>query len=441
MLAFRLRPVSRSLFVGLTAVLLLSACGGGGSSAPAPNTFNVIEGDQQATLTWNDDTSVQYWLFYAPNASFTTVAEWSKLSGAKQLVGGSGKGIHSPTVVTGLTNGTPYYFAMNARKDGGEGGPLTAVIKIIPRVSGNTWLNGDTMSSATTMRGIAQGTDSNDSTSVYVAVGDAGQVMQAPAYISTAKLAWTAKATLGKQLNSVIYALGKFITVGADGYTAYATTPATWTAGTSSDSGTTNLNSVASNGSTVVAVGDNGRILTSTDGQSWTPATAVPAGTPNLYGVTYSTNGTWVAVGASCQVLTSTDAQTWTAKTITASGSGCTDLRSVATVAVTTNNVTSYSFAAVGTGSSGGAIVTSSDGSTWTQLTDVGTAALYAVTPSADGRFAAVGAGGAIFLASSLNTWAAPTTASPTSATLYGLTRGNAIYTAVGSGGANIYSY
>jgi len=442
----RLRIAPAPLLAGSLAALMLSACGGGGSegesATPAPTGLAVAAGDGQVTVTWDDNTRYQYWLYYAPNLSFSTVSAWSKITGAQSRVGyNNDKGIRPPTVVTGLTNGTPYYFAMNGRDDGGKGGPLSAIHSATPRASGDTWRAGGTFTGSPTLRSLALGVDSSDSTSDYVAVGDGGAIYSAPAYTSTTALEWTAKATLGTQLNGVIYTLSKYVTVGADGKTWYSTNPTTWTAGTVSDAGTANLNALASSGATLVAVGDNGRIVRSTDGQSWTPAASVPAGTPNLYGVAYSAKGQWIAVGANCTVLTSTDGNTWATQAVTLSGAGCTDLRSVDTVAVTTNNVTAYYFAAVGTGASGGAVVVSSDGSTFTQLADVGSAPLYAVAASADGRFAAVGASNAIYIATAIDTWVAPTTKPTPGATLYGIARANATYTAVGASGTSIYSY
>lgn len=441
--ASRLRTASASLIVSTFAALALTACGGGGGSGdtPAPTGFTATAGDGQVYVTWNDNTAYQYWLYYAPSVSFATVDQWSKITGASAKVGANNdKGIHPPFIVSSLTNGTNYYFAMNGRDNGSKGGPLTATLLATPRPAGNSWLNGGNLGTGA-MRSLALGTDSNDSSSIYVAVGDGGVVYSAPAYTSSAALSWTAKATLGGQLNGVTYTLSKFVAVGASGKTWYGTTPATWTSGTITDGGTANLNALASNGSTVVAVGDNGRIVYSTDGQTWSTAASVPSGTPNLYGVTYSTKGEWVAVGANCTLLSSSDGSTWSAQTATLTGSGCTDLRSISSVAVTTSGVTTYYFAAVGTGSSGGAVIVSSDGSTWTQLADLGTNPLYAVTASSDGHFAAVGANNAIFIASNINTWATPTTVPTSTATLYGITRANAIYTAVGSAGASIYSY
>lgn len=440
--ASRLRTASASLFVSTFAALVLTACGGGGGSGdtPAPTGFTVTAGDGQVYVSWTDNTAYQYWLYYAPSVSFATVNQWSKITGASAKVGANNdKGIHPPFIVASLTNGTNYYFAMNGRDNGSKGGPLTATLLATPRPSGDTWLSGGTLGG--TMRSLALGIDSSDSSSIYVAVGDGGAVYAAPAYTSNTALSWTSKATLSSQLNGVTYTLSKFVAVGAGGATYYGTTPTTWTAGTISDGGTANLNALASNGSTVVAVGDSGRIVYSTDGQTWSTAASVPSGTPNLYGVTYSTKGQWVAVGDNCTLLTSSDGSTWTTQSATLTGAGCTDLRSISNVAVTTDGVTTYYFAAVGTGSSGGAVIVSSDGSTWTQLADLGTNPLYAVTASADGHFAAVGANNAIFIASNVNTWAAPTTVPSSTATMYGITRANAIYTAVGGGGSSIYSY
>ena len=116
----RLRIAPATLIAGALAALMLSACGGGGgdssSSTPAPSNFAVVAGDGQATVTWDDNTAYQYWLYYAPSVSFSTVEQWSKLTSAQSKVGyNNDKGIRPPMVVTSLTNGTTYYFAMNGR--------------------------------------------------------------------------------------------------------------------------------------------------------------------------------------------------------------------------------------------------------------------------------------------------------------------------------------
>lgn len=434
---FRFSRAASGAVASLLAAALVSACGGGGgSSAGAPANFRVVEGDGQATVSWTAEGGVQYWLFYAPSVSFASVKEWSKLTGAVSKVGyGNDKGIGSPYIATGLTNGTPYYFAVNGRNDGGDGGPLTAVLSVTPRPSGNAWKTGGSFAGAPTLRGVTLGTDSSDNSARYLAVGDGGIVFRSTdAYPSTDPLTWEAKATLGGQLNAVIYTLGKYIAVGTAGKAWYATTADSWSAGSASDARTDGLNALASNGGTVVAVGDNGRILTSTDGQSWSPVGSIPAGTPNLYGVAYSPSGLWVAVGAGCKILTSTDATTWT--TVAASLPGCVDLRGISV-----SGSSPYTLAAVGTGATGGALVTSSDGTTWTQQADLGSTPLYAVAGSYDGRFTAVGGGGAIFFADSLTSWAPPATNTAPAQTMYSVTRGNATYTSVGVGGSSGYAY
>ena len=96
-----LRIAPATLIAGSLAALMLSACGGGGSdsgsSIPAPSGFTVVAGDGQASVTWDDNTAYQYWLYYAPTVSFSTVEQWSKLTGAQSKVGyNNDKGIHPP---------------------------------------------------------------------------------------------------------------------------------------------------------------------------------------------------------------------------------------------------------------------------------------------------------------------------------------------------------
>jgi hypothetical protein len=91
-------------------------------------------------------------------------------------------------------------------------------------------------------------------------------------------------------------------------------------------------------------------------------------------------------------------------------------------------------FLAVG---NGGAILLSTDGTTWTPETSGTTNDLYAVSDNGTG-FIAIGANGTLLTSSDGATWGARN--SGTTQTLYGITYGNATYVAVGAAGTLITS-
>jgi hypothetical protein len=416
----------RLVLTGLLSAALVSACGGGGgSSAPAPTDVSVVAGDTQAVLNWTASSGVEYWLWYKAG---DTVSPSDKTASFKLKVS-------PPYILTGLTNGTKYAFTINARTNDGPGGPGSSIVTATPALAGAAWTLGGALdtTAATSFRSVAYGlTTSGATTHSYVAVGDGGALSKSPAYTSTSALAWTPVATTGTTLDGVnltgvLYALSKYIVVGAGGKVAHGTNISTWTVATSGT--TSDLNAIATNGSIVVAVGAGGTIIHSADGITWTAATSVPT-TENLYGVAYSTKGVWVAAGTNGTLLSSADGSTWTTQ---ASGTTA-SLKSVSAIASTTNSVTTYTIVAAGTN---GTLLTSTDyGVTWTAQT-LGTADLNAVFAST--RFVAVGSGGAIYTSDDAITWTPRT--SPASTSMYGLIHANNIYTAVGAGSSSIYSY
>lgn len=436
----------------LIAATLVSACGGGGGSSSAmPENLQVVEGDSQVTITWKQEAGVQYWLFYAPTTTdIATVEVWRKTTGALSRVGDKGKGISSPYIITGLTNDKSYDFLLNGRIDGGEGGPVASLSPKTPRLSGNAWLAGNSVSSGTLMRSVAYGlTTSGASTYSYVAVGHGGKIYTTPDIDGKRSygaidsgvlqpLNWISptgtQVSGGIDLKGIVYAVGpsKYIAVGTAGSVAYSSDINNWTTLDSTVTGTSNtLNAVANNGSSlVVAVGDNGTIRYSTDGTSWSAANAItPATSANLYGVAYSAKGEWVAVGDGGTVLTSTDGSNWTATT----QSGA--LKSVAAVTHVANNVITYAFVAVG---SDGTVLTRTDDNAWSAQTLAGS--FHAA--SAGSRLVAAGTNGAIFTCEiPCVSWVVPPTKPATTETIFGLLNAQNTYTAVGSNSLSIYSY
>lgn len=422
----------RRLILAATLTALLTACGGGGSSAPAPSNLTVVAGEGQAFINWTAEAGVDYWLWFKAG---TSVSPGEKTASYRLKVS-------PPYVLTGLTDATQYAFTVNARKDGGEGGPGATVQTATTRLAGSTWYTGGTLGTGKTLRSVAYGlTASGASTYSYVAVGDDGAIFRTPDtatgrnYVSSEPLSWvTPTGTLvdsSVDLKGVVYAssIAKYVAVGSNGTAAYSADINTWTTVPGSATGTTQtLNAIATNGSTVVAVGDNGALRYSNDGITWNATSVTPAVTANLRGVAYSTKGVWVAVGSGGTVLTSTDAVNWTATTQTG------DLTAVAAVATTTNSVTTYTFVAVG---ADGTVLTSEDASTWNSTVLAGN--LTAV--SAASRLVALGTNGTIYTREITGTtWTAQT--SPLAgSTLHGVINAQSTYTAVGAGSASIYAY
>ncbi|TXG98746.1 MAG: hypothetical protein E6R15_01375 [Zoogloea sp.] len=422
----------RRLILAAPLIALLAACGGGGSSASAPANVTVVAGENQAFINWTAEAGVEYWLWFKAGTSVSPGGDTTSYR----------LNVSPPYVLTGLTDATEYAFTLNARKDGGEGGPGSAVKTATTRLAGSSWYTGGTLGSGKTLRSVAYGlTTSGSSTYSYVAVGDGGAIFRTPDtstgrnYVSSEPLTWTTPTGTvvdsSVDLKGVVYAnsIAKYVAVGSNGTAAYSSDINTWTTVASTATGTTQtLNAIATNGATVVAVGDNGALRYSNDGITWNATTVSPAITANLRGVAYSTKGVWVAVGSGGTVLTSTDAVNWTATT----QSG--DLTAVAAVATTSNSVTTYTFVAVG---ADGTVLTSNDASTWTSTVLAGN--LTAV--SAASRLVALGTNGTIYTREITGTtWTAQT--SPLAgSTLYGLINAQSIYTAVGAGSASIYAY
>ncbi|GAB7128147.1 hypothetical protein JCM19000A_26540 [Silvimonas sp. JCM 19000] len=395
--------------VALSLSLALVACGGSSDSdTAAPTGFTVLPADGAVLVSWDTVSGLTYWLF---SAQTTTLTRDNIL---KQPSPRILDGITSPYSQTGLTNGLPYSFLMNAAVGSDKAGATTAAQTVTPMASGYTWTAGPVMD-AGTRRGISGGAG------VYVAVGLGGSI-----YTSTpAAQTWTARTSnTTNDLRGVTYttALGDvFVAVGANGTILTSVDGLTWTTQTSGT--TTNLTGVAVSASYYVAVGDNGAVLRSSDGVSWTAQTAFTSS--NLLGIYYnSIDSKFYAVGVGGIMFTSSDGASWTQITTNTSS----DLYSVAASADDVR-------VAVG---ANGTIIESTDGTTWTVQSSPTTQTLYAAAWGS--QFEAVGAGGVVLNGTTTGTvWT--TANSGVTSDLYALTFAYYRLLAVGAAGVNTLSY
>lgn len=412
----------RLLLTTLLWSLLLAACGGGGGSSAAPPAgFSVSPGDGQVTLTWTAVPGVDYWVMYAATATPINLK--------------SPPGVHywlnnmsSPLVITGLTNGQAYSFAMDARTNGGPGGAQTASLTTIPRLGGasGTWSAASGLDGARDFKGLAYGAAS-DASQGFIAAGGGGSI-----YKSTDGTSWSRSTFTGSiGFNAASYAFGKFIAAGS-GTTnniVSSTDLTTWTPATTAIAA--GLNALATDGTTVVAVGDGGNLWFSTDALVWTDA-SVNSVTSHLYGVAYMADGTWLAVGQGGVMLTSTNGQTWTVSSMSARAT-TQSLRGVASLGNT--------WVAVG---DNGTVVSSVDsGASWSVRSISSGPTFYAVngsytTVNAVPQFLAVGAAGAAYTSADGLTWASQS--SGVSVPLYGLLGSAVLYLAVGASGTAVTS-
>ena len=407
-----------SWFLALFAAWSIAGCGGG-SSASAPTNVAAVPHDSSATIAWNMDPDVEYWIWVAAASSVSSAT-------CANTVGCTIKrGVSSPYLLTGLINGTTYSAVVNGRINGGPGGPDSAPVTFTPEPAGTNWHVGTPIGTVN-LRGVTYTPATATTGNTFVAVGDGGSIYTSPDAVN-----WTARtSTVTANLDAVVFAGSQFVAVGEGGTVVTSADGITWTARTSGTGN--NLYGVAVTGVFVVAVGAGGTILTSTDGGS-TWAVQTSGTTNDLFGVIVSTTAVFVAVGAQGTLLSSGNGTTWTVRT----SQTALDLRSVAWAPIGLTGT----FVAVGVA---GTLVTSADGATWVAQPPISTVSLAAVIFGS--QFVAVGAGGAIYTSTDGITWQAAV--SGTTTDLYAVTfTGTSVlslqigYSAVGAAGVNLTSF
>lgn len=396
----------RSLLV--MGALFAAGCNvGGGKSAEPPADVKIAVGDGGATVSWTMQPGVEYWVFSAATSNLTP-ENWASQSQPRVV-----RNAVSPQIVAGLTNGTTYSITVNGRTSGGPGGPGSASLPFVPRLSGLVWTPGAAIPTAN-LKGLSYVLVV--SPGVFVTVGAGGA-----AFTSNDAISWTAVTTgVTTDLNASAYGGGKHVAVGKGGVAVNSVDATTWA---THSTGTTNdLNSVVLGGNGLVAVGANGTILRSADGgDNW--AQQDGGTTSNLYSVIYAASQ-YIAVGANGTILRSTDGNSW----VTAAVSGTPELRGIA------SNATGTQFVVIGPG---GTMQSSPDLITWTAITPVTSTNLNAIAYG--NQFTVVGDNGLILDSTDGTSWQA--VASGTTANLNTVLFALVGYVAVGAGGVNLTSY
>jgi len=226
----------------------------------------------------------------------------------------------------------------------------------------------------------------------------------------------------------------KFIAGGENGKMAYSSDGETWTAVTDSTFGTGTIYSIVSFSNKFIAVGTDsshsGKMAVSSDGgDTWTDITGHTF-TGGIYAIAEngSSNRKIVAGGASGHIEYSSDGETWTAVTDSTFGSDY----------INSINYGNGKFVAVG---ANGKIAYSSDGETWTAVAEspFGTTQIFSI---AGLKYVAVGADGKTATSSNGGeTWTTLVNTAFGDAYIYSVASGGTFcsYVAVGSGGKAAY--
>lgn len=435
----------------LLVPFLLAGCMQQSAPSNAPQSFVVTPGDGQVTISWNEDTSLVYWLFSAQAASITT-SNYSSLPAGSVIWPA-----HSPQVITGLTNGKTYSFIMNSTKNGSPAGPATDSVAVVPRQAGINWTVGSPIGSVDLNRlGYGNG--------FYAAIGKGGAIYTSP-YSSIGNQVWTSQTSnTTADLRAVFFDNQNFLVMGANGALVTSTDGVTWKSVNTGDAAKAEtFNSLAGGGGVYLAVGQNGAIYTGTPDTitATTPAAWLKQNsgtTANLNGVLY--NGAWRAIAGTSN---------YDARYVAVGDAGTMLIGEVVstTVGTTTTYTTNWTKQALPTTAklngiafdsvlatyfavgANGTLLTSTDTVTWVPVMLPTTQDLYAVSIRTNqSGIALVGAGGTVVIGTpaydSVNkTWSYTWNLanSGTSANLYGAMALQTGYVAVGANGANTRSF
>lgn len=441
----------------LTSLALLAGCGSSSNDnkPDAPTGFHVIPGDGQVTITWDDQSAtsdLRYWLFKA-QAENATRDDYRKYPEATIIAP-----VTSPYILSGLTNGLPYSFFMNATHGNGPaGGETPTAGNIIPRQSGSVWTTN-----------VAAGTGNLNHVAFaygrFLAVGDSGAVQVGTVSWATGTpvLTWASAGTVPALVGSAtaqprLYGAAynsttpRTVVVGdldGSGKAAVWTSDGSstnyldqWVARTSNT--TSALHGVALGSVGFVAVGDSGAVSISADGITWkayrlqydqTAGTATASETAaanseiNLKSISVL-NGTYYAVGDKGWIITSSDGINWRKHTVNSSASMPANLTSVAY-----GYYNEAIYLAVG---SNGKVYRNTDPSTlaWEEFSVADMGDMKSVARGS--RFMAVGATNQAWVSSNGKDWVPTSTGANENSVLWY----SGGYIAVGDGGNVVTSY
>jgi hypothetical protein len=398
----------KHVVVALAAFAMLNGCGNNGQEASPPGGgLQATAGDGTVTVTWNDDLTVNYWLFVSTDPTMT-VDNFSTRTDIRIL-----RSARSPFTLCGYPDGRTLYLAMNGRTGQGPGGAGTPTINATLRPAGATWTPGSAPAFDFNGVGFAPVTSclsTGTPSGVFVAVGPGAAIASGTdGRTFTARTPPTgfttdlnAVATFTANPNVPTNPGLKIIAVGAGGASIVSTDGTTWTTGVAFDAALPTLRALAVNAGTFIAVGDGGAVQITADGIAWTARTS--GTTSTLRGIGCS-GTTCIAVGDGGAVLRTVDSgATWTVQAIT----GTPALKAVAYGNF--NNNLGAATPAINTwvaiGAAGVAYYSIDGGVTWTALAVPGAADFVAISYLT--RFVAIDGTGGAFFSVDGQTWTGP---------------------------------
>lgn len=236
----------------------------------------------------------------------------------------------------------------------------------------------------------------SNGTSLYVATGDTGKLATSPDGVT-----WTQRtSSFGTDnISMVAYGDGYWVAVGANTKVAYSTDGVTWTQNTTGITGA--VGNVAWGNGTWIVAGAGGLYTATNPTGTWTSRTStITSVARTLY---FKGQSIWVAgadTGTTGALASSTDAITWTAR------NSPTSFFSASSVFVANTTVVADMFTSA---SSTVDIISSTNGTTWTDRTPAWTSAIIYFGASDDAGLLAYGASAQIQTSTDGTTWTSKT--------------------------------